>query len=472
MDFNKISQQVLEHIGGQENLSSAAHCVTRLRLILKNTDNYDKEALEDIDGVKGVFFNSGQLQIVFGSGTVEKVYDAFAKLTGVSQVSLQDVKQEGAKQQNKLQRAFKVFSDIFIPIIPAFVGAAMILGIKSVLTTQGLFGMDGSLADANVMVKDFASFLSIIATTFDFLPLLVMYSACKRFGANPVLGIVVGAIMIHPALANRNDYVLGKAVYDTWNLLGFSVPAVAFQGGVFPAILTAWFLSVVEKFVTKKSPQVLTFILVPTITIILSGLALFLVFGPLGNMIGTGLGAAIDFLYEECGAFGAFVFAALLQPLTVTGTQHAIQGIEANLVASTGFNYIQPLWSVSIIAQGGAAIGMYILAKKKSKDREIAMSSFVPTLCGITEPAIFAVNLKYSIIPFLCGALAAGLGGAFMRVFDVKAIGFALTVLPGMTIVNPPQFMYYVVGNVLAFALAMIFVLVYDKVKGIPKGNR
>ena len=203
--------------------------------------------------------------------------------------------------------------------------------------------------------------------------------------------------------------------------------------------------------------------MVPSVTLLISGLALFLVFGPLGNLIGHGLGIVTDFLYNRCGIVGAFAFAALLQPLVITGTHHAIQGIEASLVANTGFNYIQPLWSVSIIAQGGACIGMYLLAKKRSKDREIAMSSFFPTLFGVSEPAIFAVNIKDSMIPFICAITGAGIGGAVMKLLDVKAIGFALTGLPGLTIVYPPVLAGYIIGNLAAFALPIVFILVCAK---------
>ena len=470
MDFKQIAQEVIENVGGKENVSSATHCITRLRLILKDNSLYNRQAIENIKGAKGVIFNSGQLQIIFGSGTVEKVYAEFARLTGAKEVSVSEMKNEGISKQGKLQQGFKVFSDIFIPIIPAFIGAAMILGIRSILTTQGLFGMEGSLADKSTTIADLAKFLKIIATTFDYLPVLVMYSATKRFGGNPILGLLVGFVMIHPGLADRNQYVLGTVKPEYWHLFGLVIPAVAFQGGVFPAVLTAWFLSKVEKITDKYAPQVLAYILVPTITILFSNLALFTIFGPLGNAIGTGLGAVIDLLYNKGGAFGAFVFAASLQPLVVTGTQHAIQGIEANLVAVTGFNYIQPIWSVSIIAQGGGAIGMYLLYKKKSKDREIAMSSFIPSLVGITEPAIFAVNLKYSIIPFICSFIGAGFGGAIMKIFDVKAIGQGLTVLPGLTIVTPQTLIPYIVGNLVAFTLPIVFLFIYDKVKGVPKG--
>ena len=346
-------------------------------------------------------------------------------------------------------------------------GAALILGIKSILTTAGLFGMENSLADQFEMIAGFAAFLNVVASTFAFLPLLVTYSAVKRFGGNPVFGIVLGCTMLFPTLMDANVFALGKETPEYWNLLGFSVPAVGFQGGVFPAILTSWFLAKAEKFFYKVVPQVVTFILVPALTLISSGLALFLIFGPIGNMLGQGLGAIIDFLYISCGPFGAFVFAGALQPLVVTGTQHAIQGIEASLVAQTGFNYIQPLWSVSIIAQGGGAIGMYLLAKKHSKDREIAVSSFIPTLFGISEPAIFAVNLKDSSILFLCSILGAGLAGAYMKIFDVKAIGFALTGLPGLTIVNPPALPHYIIGNLLAFSLPIVFILAANKMKKI-----
>lgn len=467
MDYKKISQEILANIGGKENIENAAHCVTRLRLVLKDTTKFDKEALSKIEGTKGVFLNSGQLQIIFGTGTVEKVFAAFSQEAGIKEVSLNDIKSAGMKKENIFKQGFKVFSDIFIPIVPAFVGAALILGIKSILTTAGLFGMENSLADQFEMIAGFAAFLNVVASTFAFLPLLVTYSAVKRFGGNPVFGIVLGCTMLFPTLMDANVFALGKETPEYWNLLGFSVPAVGFQGGVFPAILTSWFLAKAEKFFYKVVPQVVTFILVPALTLISSGLALFLVFGPIGNMLGQGLGAIIDFLYISCGPFGAFVFAGALQPLVVTGTQHAIQGIEASLVAQTGFNYIQPLWSVSIIAQGGGAIGMYLLAKKHSKDREIAVSSFIPTLFGISEPAIFAVNLKDSSIPFLCSILGAGLAGAYMKIFDVKAIGFALTGLPGLTIVNPPALPHYIIGNLLAFSLPIIFILVTNKMKKI-----
>lgn len=467
LDYNKIAKEVLVAVGGKENIENAAHCVTRLRLVLKDSNNYDKEVLENIEGVKGVFFNSGQLQVIFGTGTVEKVFAAFQEVAGIEEASLQDVKASGTEKQNKLQQGFKVFSDIFIPIIPAFVGAAMILGLKSLLTTQLGF-MNGSMAEEWVWANDLASFLGIIATTFDYLPVLVMYSATKRFGGNPILGMVLGFVMITPNLMNRNDFVLGNyETLEAWNVFGWSIPQVGFQGGVFPAILTAWFLSKTENLAKKKTPQALSFIIVPTVTILFSAIALFLVFGPIGNAIGTGLGWVIDILYNKTGFVGAFVFAALLQPLVVTGTQHAIQVIEAQLVATTGFNYIQPLWSVSIIAQGGAAMGMFLLAKKNSKRREVAVSSFIPTLFGISEPAIFAVNLRDSIVPFLAASFSAGIGGAFMKILDVKANSFALTGLPGLTIVHPPKLVFYIIGNVLVFVLPIVILIIWNRVKGV-----
>ena len=369
----------------------------------------------------------------------------------------------------KLQQGFKVFSDIFIPIIPAFVAAAIIIGVKALLTAEGMFGLDGALVDQSKLIADIADFLAIIATTFDYLPILVMYSAVKRFGGNPILGILVGIVMIHPNLMNRNAFVLDPSQADYWNFGPLAIAKVAYQGGVFPAILTAWFMSKVEKISQKYVPQVISFVLVPTITVLLANIALFTVFGPVGNVIGNGLAGLIDILYNRLGAFGAFFFAAMLQPLVVTGTHQAIQGIEANLIATTGFNYIQAIWSVSIIAQGGGAIGMYFLAKKKSKDRDIAMSSFVPTLVGISEPAIFAVNLKYSIIPFVCACIGAGFGGAFMKLAGVRAIGQGLTGVLGLLLVVPDKLIFYVIGNLIAFVLPIVFILMYDKTKGVPK---
>ena len=431
MDYKAVSQQVVDNVGGLENIEGATHCVTRLRLVLKDTSKYNKAELENIDGVKGVLYNSGQLMIIFGTGTVNKVYDEFMALTGVKEISASEVKGAEADKKGKFFSVLKVFSDIFIPIIPAFVGAAIIIGLKSLIVANGLFGMEGSLADHSEFLKNLASFFAIIATTFDYLPVLVMYSAVKNFGP-------------------------------------LSIPMVAFQGGVFPAILTAWFMAKVEKIAQKYIPEVVSFVFVPTVTLILANVALFTVFGPLGNLIGDVLAGVIDVLYNRMGVFGAFVFAAFLQPLVVTGTHQFIQGIEANLVATTGFNYIQAIWSVSIIAQGGGAIGMYLVHKKHSKERNICMSSFIPTLVGISEPAIFAANMRYSIIPFVCACIGAGCGGAFVKLFEVRAIGQGLTGVLGLLIVTPETLVWYVAGNLIAFIVPIVLIFAYNKAKGVP----
>lgn len=468
MDYKAVSQQVVDNVGGLENIEGATHCVTRLRLVLKDTSKYNKAELENIDGVKGVLYNSGQLMIIFGTGTVNKVYDEFMALTGVKEISASEVKGAEADKKGKFFSVLKVFSDIFIPIIPAFVGAAIIIGLKSLIVANGLFGMEGSLADHSEFLKNLASFFAIIATTFDYLPVLVMYSAVKRFGGNPIPGILVGIVMVHPSHMNRNTFVMDPTGAEYWNFGPLSIPMVAFQGGVFPAILTAWFMAKVEKIAQKYIPEVVSFVFVPTVTLILANVALFTVFGPLGNLIGDVLAGVIDILYNRMGVFGAFVFAAFLQPLVVTGTHQFIQGIEANLVATTGFNYIQAIWSVSIIAQGGGAIGMYLIHKKHSKERNICMSSFIPTLVGISEPAIFAANMRYSIIPFICACIGAGCGGAFVKLFEVRAIGQGLTGVLGLLIVTPETLVWYVAGNLIAFIVPIVLIFAYNKAKGVP----
>lgn len=468
MNYKEIAKQVLNSIGGKENIESATHCVTRLRLVLKNVNIYNKEELENIEGTKGVFFNKGQLQIIFGTGVVDKVFEAFAKEAGIEESSLDNVKSSEQKEQGGIQGFFKAFSDIFVALIPGIVGCAMILGLRAIFITEGIFGLEGTLADNYSWASDLASFFNIIATGLTFLPVLVAYSATKRFGGNPVLGIILGLILVHPSLGNRFEYMQGTLENPQyWNFFGFSVPQVAFQGGIFPAILSSLFMAKFELFIKKRVPEILTFILVPTVTIMVSSVALFLIFGPLGDIVATGIGIAIDFLYNKAGIFGAFAFASLLQPLVITGTHHMIGSIEAQLIASTGYNYIQPLWAVSIIAQGGASMGMYYLAKKGSKRKEVAVSSFVPTLVGVSEPAIFAVNLKDSIVPFIVGAIGAGLGGVYMKIFDVKALGFGLTGIPGITIVNPPQVIHYIIGCLLSFVLPIIFLVIYNNIKGV-----
>lgn len=467
MNYQNVVKEIVAAVGGKGNIAQATHCVTRLRLTLKE-DTYDLERLENVEGAKGVFFNKGQLQIVFGTGVVERVYEAFTAETEIDNNQAIMVSRKEKNWKDKLTEFFKAFSDIFVALIPAIVGCAMLLGLRSLFITTGLFGLEGSLADNYKWAADTASFLNIIATGLNFLPVFVAYSATKRFGGNPVFGIILGLILVHPDLGNRFEYMQGTlqdAQY--WSLFGLSIPQVAFQGGIFPAILTSFFMAKFEKFVTKYTPKMLTFIVVPAVTILVSALSLFLVFGPLGDLVASGIGTAADFLYVKAGIVGAGIFAALLQPLVITGTHHMIGSIEAQLLAQTGFNYIQPLWAVSIIAQGGAAMGMFFLAKKGSKRREISFSSFIPTLVGVSEPAIFAVNLKDSLIPFITGVLGAGLGGVYMKNFDVKALGFGLTGIPGITIVNPPVVIHYIIGCLLSFTLPIVFLLVYNKLKGV-----
>lgn len=339
MDYKVVSQQVVDNVGGLENIEGATHCVTRLRLVLKDTSKYNKAELENIDGVKGVLYNSGQLMIIFGTGTVNKVYDEFMALTGVKEISASEVKGAEADKKGKFFSVLKVFSDIFIPIIPAFVGAAIIIGLKSLIVANGLFGMEGSLADHSEFLKNLASFFAIIATTFDYLPVLVMYSAVKRFGGNPILGILVGIVMVHPSLMNRNTFVMDPTGAEYWNFGPLSIPMVAFQGGVFPAILTAWFMAKVEKIAQKYIPEVVSFVFVPTVTLILANVALFTVFGPLGNLIGDVLAGVIDILYNRMGVFGAFVFAAFLQrsslPVRISSSRVSRQTSSPRLASTT-----------------------------------------------------------------------------------------------------------------------------------------
>ena len=470
MDYRKIVNEIVDAVGGTENIAGATHCVTRLRLTL-NSQTYDQEKLENIEGAKGVFFNKGQLQIVFGTGLVDRVYEAFVQETKIGDSKSESTAPTASGDgswKDKVFEFFKAFSDIFVALIPAIVGCAMLLGLRSFFITTGLFGLEGSLADNFKWAADAASFLNIIATGLTFLPVFVAYSATKRFGGNPIFGIIIGLILVHPELGNRFEYMQGT-MEDVafWIMFGFNVPQVAFQGGIFPATLTSFFMAKFEKLVRKYTPEMLTFIVVPMVTILVSSLALFLVFGPLGDLVAAGIGAVADFLYVKAGILGAGIFAALLQPLVITGTHHMIGSIEAQLLAQTSFNYIQPLWAVSIIAQGGASLGMFFLAKKGSKRREISLSSFIPTLVGVSEPAIFAVNLKDSVVPFMTAVIGAGIGGMYMKIFDVKALGFGLTGIPGITIVNPPVVIHYIIGCLLSLILPIVMLLIYNKTKGV-----
>ncbi|KKC99450.1 sucrose-specific PTS transporter subunit IIBC [Photobacterium halotolerans] len=463
MDYPTIAKALLKQLGGKENLQALAHCATRLRLALKDDALVDEKAIESLDGVKGQFQVAGQYQIIFGSGIVNQVYAELAKLTGMADMSTADVANTGAQKQHIVQRAVKGLSDIFVPIIPAIVAGGLLMGVFNLLTAKGLFLDQISLIDAYPGLADLANMLNTFANApFVYLPVLLAFSASKKFGGNPFLGAALGMLMVHPDLLN--GWGFGSAsvsgTVPTWNIFGFTIEKVGYQGSVLPVLVSAFILAKIENGLRKIVPSVLDNLLTPMLAIFITGFLTFTLVGPVTRDIGFLLGDGLNWLYDSAGFFGGALFGFIYAPFVITGMHHSFIAIETQLltdIAVTGGTFIFPIAAMSNIAQGAAALAVGF-STKETKTKGIALPSGVTALLGITEPAMFGVNLKLRY-PFIAAIIGSAVASAWITLFNVKAQALGAAGLPGIISISPGYIGYFVVGMLISFAVTFVLTL-------------
>lgn len=464
MNYPVIAKQLLEHLGGKENIQALAHCATRLRLALKDEEKVSEEAIGNLDGVKGQFKVAGQYQIIFGSGIVNQVYAEMAKQTGLAEMSTNDVASAGADKQNLIQRAVKGLSDIFVPIIPAIVAGGLLMGLFNVLTAQGLFIEGKSIIDAYPGLTDLANMINTFANApFVYLPVLLAFSASKKFGGNPFLGAALGMLMVHPDLLN--GWGFGSAsvsgTVPTWNIMGLEIQKVGYQGSVLPVLVSAFILAKVELGLRKVIPSVLDNLLTPMLAIFITGFVTFTLVGPFTRDLGFMLGDGLNWLYDSAGFVGGALFGFIYAPFVITGMHHSFIAIETQLladIATTGGTFIFPIAAMSNVSQGAAALAVGFTTKD-TKMKGIAVPSGVTGLLGITEPAMFGVNLKLRY-PFIAAIIGSAVASAFITLFNVKAQALGAAGLPGIISIAPDKIGYYIVGMVIAFATAFVLTVV------------
>ena len=438
------ANKILQFIGGNENVASAAHCATRLRLVVKDESLINKEEIENLDLVKGAFMNGGQFQVIIGQGIVNKVYAEFANITGIKEMSTADVKAEGAKKLNPLQRLAKVLSDIFVPIIPAIVAAGLLMGL---LGLAGKFGLEQYSNTWWWMMLDWFS-----SAAFNFLPILVAISAAKVFGCNPYLAATVGGIMIHPAL--QNAWTQGTG-YETIKVLGLiDMPLLGYQGTVLPILVVIFVMSYIEKGTRKIVPELLDILLTPLITVLVTGFLALAVIGPAANFIGAGISTFLTFAIDKLGIIAGLLFGGAYSSIVITGIHHSFHAVELSVLAETGVNTLLPIWSMANVAQGGACFAAFLLTKNK-KMKAIALPSAISTLFGITEAAIFGVNLRYKT-PFIGAAIGGAIGGAYVVAMKVGMTAVGVTGIPGMAITASGSTLHYIIGLVIAVGVAFV----------------
>ena len=440
------AESVLELIGGKDNLNSAAHCATRLRLVLKDESKADKEKIEQLDLVKGVFLQGGQFQVIIGQGIVNHVYKEFIQLAGIEEMSTAEVKQEGVKSQklNPFQKIARVMSNIFVPIIPAIVAAGLLMGILGSLSKFGLSDMTDTWW---FFLLDMFS-----SAAFIFLPILVAISAAKQFDTNMYLAAVIGAIMIHPNL--QNAWTSGEG-YQTLSVLGvIDMPLLGYQGTVLPILGVVYVMSYIEKYTRRIVPNLLDILLTPLITVLVTGFLALVIVGPIINIIGQGISTFLAYALANFGVFAGLLFGSLYSTIVITGIHHSFHAIELGLIADTGVNSLLPIWSMANVAQGGAALAVYFKTRR-AKVKSVALPSAISCFFGITEAAIFGVNLRYGR-PFIGAAIGGAVGGAYAVLTKVGMTAVGVTGLPGITLTTADSTTNFIIGSILSIVVAFI----------------
>ncbi|WP_299731778.1 sucrose-specific PTS transporter subunit IIBC [uncultured Endozoicomonas sp.] len=467
MNYQNTAQQLLEKLGGRDNITAAAHCSTRLRLVLADESKADLKAVEDIDGVKGLFNVGGQTQIIFGAGIVNTVYAELSALIGQSEMSTADVSTVAASKQNIVQQAVKGLSDIFVPIIPAIVAGGLMMGLYNVLTAKGLFIEGMSLIEAYPGMGDLAGMINAFANApFVFLPILLAFSASRKFGGNAYLGAALGMLMVHPELLN--GWGFGGASLDgtipVWNLFGFEVQKVGYQGSVIPVLICSFVLAKLEIGIRRFMPSALDNLLTPLLALLITGFLTFALIGPATRDLGFLLGDGLNWLYESAGFIGGAVFGLLYAPFVITGMHHSFIAIETQLLANiafTGGSFIFVIATMSNVAQGAACLAYGVMTRDE-KAKGIAIPGGISALLGITEPAMFGINLKYRF-PFIAAVVAAAISSALVTLFQVKAQALGAAGLPGVISIRPEDITMYVVGMGISFVLAFALTFMWGK---------
>ncbi|WP_455438537.1 sucrose-specific PTS transporter subunit IIBC [Streptococcus salivarius] len=501
MDNKQIAKEVIDALGGRENVNSVAHCATRLRVMVKDENKINKEKAENIEKVQGAFFNSGQYQIIFGTGTVNKIYDEVVA-QGLPTASKDEQKAEAAKQGNWFQRAIRSFGDVFVPLLPAIVATGLFMGIRGAINNDTVLGLFGTTSEAFKATNFYTYTVVLTDTAFAFFPALICWSAFNVFGGSPLLGLVLGLMMVNAALPNAWDVasqatkyavdpskdILGKiANMDVLGSLKFTgaveatkthpiyffgfIPVVGYQNSVLPAFFVGLIGAKFEKWVRKWVPDVLDLLLRPLIVFaVMSALALFVI-GPVFHAVESYVLAGTEWVLNLPFGLAGLVLGGVHQVIVVTGVHHVFNLLEANLIANTGKDPLNAIITAAMTAQAGATLAVG-LKTKDAKLKALAFPATLSAVLGITEPAIFGVNLRFGK-PFIMGLIAGAAGGWLASILNLAGTGFGVTIVPGTLLYLNGQVLKYVimvlVTLALGFALTWIFGYKEEEVEALEE---
>ncbi|MFD1394807.1 sucrose-specific PTS transporter subunit IIBC [Kroppenstedtia eburnea] len=457
----KIAEEVIEAVGGRENIQSIAHCATRLRIMVNDKEKIKQEKIEHIDKVKGAFFNSGQYQIIFGTGTVNKIYEEISRL-GMNTMSASEQKKEAVKSGSRFQRVVRTFGDVFVPIIPVLVATGLFMGLRGLVMQEQILALFGMKPED--IPQNFILFTQVLTdTAFIFLPALVAWSTFRVFGGTPIIGLVLGLMLVSPALPNAWDVAGGDV--KPLHFLGF-IPVVGYQGSVLPAFIAGILGAKLERAIRKRVPEALDLIMTPFLTLLVMITFSLLVIGPIFHIVEQGiLKVATNVLAWPFGISG-FLIGGLNQLIVITGVHHIFNMLEIQLLAQYHNNPYNAIVTCAVAAQGGAALAVG-LKTRSAKLKALALPSSFSSFLGITEPATFGVNLRYGK-PFIMALIGGGAGGFLASVFGLKATGMAVTVIPGTLLYLNGQIPLYILVNLVAIVVAFVLTWLFgysDRVK-------
>ncbi len=462
MDYKKAASEVLQNIGGKDNIVSAAHCATRLRLVIADNGKVNKKELENATGVQGVFEAQGQLQIIFGTGTVNKVYDEFIALSGAAAVSKDEAKAQGAAKGNWFQRAIKTLGDIFVPIIPAIVASGFLMGIMESLNFMVNNGFIEMNTSSSIYV--FAQLFSNVAYTF--LPILIAFSAAKVFGGNPFLGAVIGMIMLHPDL--QNAWTVATEGVHTYQEVFFGlyqVPLVGYQGHVIPVIIAVWVMCFLEKRLHKIVPAMFDLFVTPLVSVFVTGYLTLAVIGPVFTTVENFVIDGVQWLIAIPLGIGSFIMGGLYATTVVSGIHHMYTIIDLGQISAYGMTFWLPLASAANVAQGGAALAVALKTRNK-KLKSMALPASLSAFMGITEPAIFGVNLRF-FRPFIAGSIGGACGALYASIVGLGATGTGVTGIFGILL-----HLHHPVQYIITMAIATGVAFVISWFFGLPKEEK
>ena len=464
MDHAKVAGEVVEAVGGASNISAAAHCATRLRLVIADESKINQQALDDNEDLKGTFAAGGMFQIIVGPGDVDQVYANMVANHGVREVSKDEAKEEAEKGGNLFSRFIKMIADIFVPILPALVAGGLMMAINNVMTAEGLFGAK-SLTQMYPGIADYAALINMVSSAaFASLPVLVGFSAAKRFGGNVYLGAAIGAAMVSTDLLNAwntGAALAGEAQVSYWHIFGMDVAKIGYQAQVIPTLAVTYVMCLIEKSLHKVLKGTADFLLTPLITMLVTGFLAFTIIGPVTRVAAEYLTWGINWTYSTLGVFGGLLFGLVYSPIVVTGLHQSFPAIEIPLLPVNGGvgDFIFPVASMANVAQGAAALAVFFKTRD-AKLKGLAGAGGASAVFGITEPAIFGVNLRLRW-PFFCAMAAAAIGSAGVALLNVRGQALGAAGFVGFVSIMPKSIPAYLALEVLVFVLSFGFTFAY-----------